>query len=521
MINTTLTTKEQSTYDECLKQIKTGPNTPQAIGEALWFILTERLYRGEYDSMKIFFEQCAGMDSEAGFQIIEQWEQTPRGQEITKVPLVKSVGDSAPGLEPMDAKGSFAQSKTQVTTTDKATEKAIHQPIDEQIAGAQNPEQEEPNGSKSTPTVTPKVNRIPATSVAAPSPAVTMTAKNTKLNVALGSKSDGQRKKTTVPKDEPPTGEPVKKSSPTRVQPDADGNTQDNEVGSAPKAGKTDKQSGADLGDGKSDITIPDLATGKTVRSKLNLSEIKKEMGVQSRAAINKAVVAEYAERIKEGDQFPPLVVFNVDGNYILADGFHRHAAAEMAGLEDFAVEIRQGTRKDAIRFSIEANNAHGLPRTNEDKRRAVELALNELSELSDRLIAGLCRVSHPFVGEIRGQLVTVTSSETRVGQDGKRRKQPNASPSGQEKKHPSSRKETNSAAASNPEVRADEEAAGGDESRDGKPEEKPGNSAFFSTADAWGPIEDFLFSEIKKWPQSHHWLLGDKLHKFADLNCH
>lgn len=39
---------------------------------------------------------------------------------------------------------------------------------------------------------------------------------------------------------------------------------------------------------------------------------------MQSRAIIKKAVVAEYAERMKKDDQFPPLAVFSVDGSYIL-----------------------------------------------------------------------------------------------------------------------------------------------------------------------------------------------------------
>ena len=86
---------------------------------------------------------------------------------------------------------------------------------------------------------------------------------------------------------------------------------------------------------------------------------------------------------------------------------------------------MRKGTRLDALKFSLGANQANGLRRTNADKRHCVELALKEFPKLSDRAIAGMCGVSHPFVSEMRPkQLVTVTSSP-REGLDGKERRMP------------------------------------------------------------------------------------------------
>ena len=63
------------------------------------------------------------------------------------------------------------------------------------------------------------------------------------------------------------------------------------------------------------------------------------------------------------------------------------------------------------------------------DKRRSVELALAEWPKLSDRELARICAVDHAFVGKVRGELVTVTSSTgeapqlpaTRIGADGNR----------------------------------------------------------------------------------------------------
>jgi hypothetical protein len=48
-----------------------------------------------------------------------------------------------------------------------------------------------------------------------------------------------------------------------------------------------------------------------------------------------------------------------------------------------------------------------------------------EWGRKSDRWIAEKCGVSHPLVIKLRSELVTVTSSAPRIGQDGKTRKLP------------------------------------------------------------------------------------------------
>src|SRR5258708_6548944 len=122
--------------------------------------------------------------------------------------------------------------------------------------------------------------------------------------------------------------------------------------------------------------------------AKLRLDSIRLNAGTQTRAHIDDATVAEYAEAMARGDCFPPVVVFQNDGDVVLADGFHRVKAARRAKLKHLLAEIRQGGRSDALRFALGANHKHGLRRTNGDKRRAIEIALAEFGELSDRLLA-------------------------------------------------------------------------------------------------------------------------------------
>ena len=58
---------------------------------------------------------------------------------------------------------------------------------------------------------------------------------------------------------------------------------------------------------------------------------------------------------------------------------------------------------------SLGANTAHGLPRSNKDKQRAVETLLNdpEWSRWSNRAIAEKCVVSHSYVNTLREKITS------------------------------------------------------------------------------------------------------------------
>lgn len=131
--------------------------------------------------------------------------------------------------------------------------------------------------------------------------------------------------------------------------------------------------------------------------------------GTQSRVALNDAVVAEYAEVIRLGGELPPVIVFNdgaSDGLW-LADGFHRFHAHRAAGAVEICCDVRVGTRRDAILHSVGANAAHGLRRTNEDKRNAVAtlLADPEWAAWSNEAVARACHVSPHTVAAVRSHI--------------------------------------------------------------------------------------------------------------------
>lgn len=161
---------------------------------------------------------------------------------------------------------------------------------------------------------------------------------------------------------------------------------------------------------------------------RLAITSIRTDGGTQPRAELVESAIDEYAEALASGATFPPVIVFYDGAAHWLADGFHRVCAHQRAGLADVLADVRQGTQRDAVLFSAGANSGHGLRRSNADKRRAVETLLRdeEWGAKSDNWIANQCRVSHPFVGKVRAQLVTVTSCDPqpgRLGQDGKSRR--------------------------------------------------------------------------------------------------
>jgi len=149
---------------------------------------------------------------------------------------------------------------------------------------------------------------------------------------------------------------------------------------------------------------------------------IRIDGGTQPRAKVDETVVAEYAEAIREGVKFPELVVFSDGADIWLADGFHRYHAFRAAGIEDVPVFIRNGTRRDAVLYSVGANAHHGLRRSNEDKRKAVQtlLADPEWAAWSDREIARHCNVHHQLVATVRSSLddhpVTTEPAEKPAG---------------------------------------------------------------------------------------------------------
>jgi hypothetical protein len=145
--------------------------------------------------------------------------------------------------------------------------------------------------------------------------------------------------------------------------------------------------------------------------SHVALNQIRTDGGTQARAALDSERMFAYLDDMIDGHQFPPIVVYYDGSTYWLADGFHRVEAARRwsnnQGPSTIAADIRSGTRRAAILHAVGANNDHGLRRSREDIRRAVELLLRdpEWRQWSDSEIARYCKVDHKTVGAHRKRL--------------------------------------------------------------------------------------------------------------------
>jgi hypothetical protein len=232
----------------------------------------------------------------------------------------------------------------------------------------------------------------------------------------------------------------------------------------------------------------------------LPLAAIKADPDIQSRAGLKKKTVDAYAERMKAGDKFPPLDVFDVDGVLLLADGFHRQSAAQLAGRESVEVVVHGGSRRDAIKFGIEANLCNGLAFTNKDKHHYVRLMLREFSALSDGAVAAICKVSQPFVSKVRRQLKTVLGSQKRIGRDGKKRKLPRQCASAK-KERP--KIETANLKGNSPASAAKQNVDEEDHQKTRRPAaSKPASDAVHAERAAAVRAWDYIEGELRKLPE-------------------
>lgn len=159
----------------------------------------------------------------------------------------------------------------------------------------------------------------------------------------------------------------------------------------------------------------------------INIAILKKD-GLQLREALSEDTVAEYAEAMRNGAKFPPVIVFfdQKTREYYLADGFHRVEAAQRAGLTGIEAEQRIGDYYAAEAYACGANSV--LPRSSETKKRCV-MRLWEHREAhfgkkdpSDREIANLAKLPRSTVKTIISQLARVGQLQrppTVTGKDG------------------------------------------------------------------------------------------------------
>jgi ParB-like chromosome segregation protein Spo0J len=142
---------------------------------------------------------------------------------------------------------------------------------------------------------------------------------------------------------------------------------------------------------------------------KLNILNIRIDGGTQARLQLNQDVVKDYAEAMREGAVFPPIIVYHDGSDYWLADGFHRYFATKANATASIDADVRTGTLRDAILFSFSANDPtkRGLSPTAEDLRNIIRNMLldEEWSKWTNSEIARHVGVSKMTVGRIKASM--------------------------------------------------------------------------------------------------------------------
>jgi hypothetical protein len=152
----------------------------------------------------------------------------------------------------------------------------------------------------------------------------------------------------------------------------------------------------------------------------LPLDELVLDPNLNLRDRLDTDTVERYADA---WGRLPPVTVYEVDGRWLLADGFHRHAAAVILKRRTIRAEVRPGTFSEALDYVAGANLFHGLPLTRPERRRAIEVKLRLHHQRSDRHLAEELAVGRELVAKIRRQLIEsgqIPAGLTRVGADGK-----------------------------------------------------------------------------------------------------
>lgn len=143
---------------------------------------------------------------------------------------------------------------------------------------------------------------------------------------------------------------------------------------------------------------------------KVKIGNLTKD-GLQTRVALDERTVQEYADAMRDGDNFPPVKVFMDGSRCWLADGFHRVEAATRAGRTVIDADTAKGGFIDALRWALGCNAKHGKRVTNEDKQNAMQMAWDNRQQLfggdpSAPLLAQTCGVHRntalAFIGEHR-----------------------------------------------------------------------------------------------------------------------
>ena len=128
------------------------------------------------------------------------------------------------------------------------------------------------------------------------------------------------------------------------------------------------------------------------------LTDIKIDPTVQIRRGPHAGIVEKYMEAF---EKLPPIDVFDTPEGMLLADGFHRWAAAERLGHPAIEANVREGSREDAMEWAVVANTKHGEQFTREERDDGIRRLHYMHEDWSERQLADAMSVSATTVNTL------------------------------------------------------------------------------------------------------------------------
>ena len=175
---------------------------------------------------------------------------------------------------------------------------------------------------------------------------------------------------------------------------------------------------------------LDDVLSGKPVgaglqATEIRIADIRRDGATQPRSGLDAQHVEDLIQALTDGATLPAIDVMFDGTFYWLFDGYHRTEAHERLGRTKIFANVHQGEQADAQWASYAANKAHGLKRSNEDKKRQVLAALRHAKAptFSNREIARHIGVDEGTIRYYRTQMEStaeIPQSTTRTGADGR-----------------------------------------------------------------------------------------------------
>lgn len=132
--------------------------------------------------------------------------------------------------------------------------------------------------------------------------------------------------------------------------------------------------------------------------TKLAIDSITIDPTVQIRRSNHEPTIRRYEESF---DKLPPIDVFDTPDGLLLADGFHRTAAAQRLGLAEIEANVHKGSRADALEFAVLSNTKNADPLTPEERDDGIRRLKQLHPAWSLRQIADAMSVSHEAIRNV------------------------------------------------------------------------------------------------------------------------